>query len=88
MSPVVDVLLGGYPLVKGDAELPRLLRLLKPAVLVPLLNAELDEEGGLTALMSRRGDVKSLKGALAAAGLGSVDVDMPAPPGEAFAIAL
>ncbi|KIY94634.1 hypothetical protein MNEG_13329, partial [Monoraphidium neglectum] len=65
-----------------------LLRLLKPSVLVPLLNAELDEEGGLTTLMSRKGDLSQLRDALASAGLGAVDVDMPAPPGEAFAIAL
>jgi hypothetical protein len=57
-------------------------------VLVPLLNAELDQEGALTAWMSTRGDVQAVRDVLAAAGLGSVDVDMPAPPGEAFAIAL
>lgn len=88
VSPVLDVLLGGYALVKGDQDLARLLRLLKPSVLVPLLNADLDEEGGLTALMSRRGDVKALRDALAKAGLGGIDVDLPAPPGEAFAIPL
>jgi hypothetical protein len=153
VSPVLDVLLGGYPLVKGGQELtkvgrglrttacmegvpnglggrmawagawlgrahgtgpprrrpqrgaaeqrrrgrgperspsppPQLLRLLRPSVLVPLLNADLDQEGGLTALMSTRGDLAALRDTLAAAGLSDVDVDMPAPPGEAFAIAL
>ncbi|GBF97920.1 hypothetical protein Rsub_10593 [Raphidocelis subcapitata] len=88
VSPVLDVLLGGYPLVKGGQELTKLLRLLRPSVLVPLLNADLDQEGGLTALMSTRGDLAALRDTLAAAGLGEVDVDMPAPPGEAFAIAL
>ncbi|KAI8462622.1 MAG: beta-lactamase superfamily domain-containing protein [Monoraphidium minutum] len=88
VSPVVDVLLGGYALVRGGSDLAKLLRLLRPSVLVPLLNAELDEEGGLTAWMSRRGEVDGVRDALAAAGLGGVDVDMPAPPGEAFAIAL
>jgi len=57
-------------------------------VLVPLLNAELDQEGGLVALMSTRGSVAAVRDQLAAAGLGAIDVDMPAPPGEAFAIAL
>lgn len=88
VSPVLDVLLGGYPLVKGEQELVKLLRLLRPAVLVPLLNAELDEEGSLVSLMSKRGDIQALRDTLAKAGLGDVDVDMPAPPGEAFAIAL
>lgn len=57
-------------------------------MLVPLLNAELDQEGGLTALMSTRGDLGKVRDVLAAAGLGDVDVDMPAPPGEACAIPL
>jgi hypothetical protein len=146
VSPVMDVLLGGYPLVKGGQELvkvggggrgaaaraallltacphnhprpapapgpdpsplppdltgpaplprplaprppPQLLRLLQPSVLVPLLNADIDQEGTLCQWMSTRGDVQAVRDVLAAAGLGGVDVDMPAPPGEAFAIAL
>lgn len=57
-------------------------------MLVPLLNAELNEAGSLTQFMSKRGSIEQLRDTLAAAGLGDVDVDMPAPPGEAFAIAL
>lgn len=68
----------------------QLLRLLRPKVLVPLLNADLDQEGGLVPLMSTAGssrqeDVEALLGA---AGLGGVKVDYPAPPGESLAIAL
>jgi hypothetical protein len=57
-------------------------------VLVPLLNAELDQTGSLTSWMSTRGGPGNVAAALKAAGLGDVAVDMPAPPGEAFAIPL
>lgn len=68
----------------------QLLRLLQPKVLVPLLNADLDQEGQLTSLMSVRGSsaAADLRAALAAAGLGGVRLEYPAPPGESLALAL
>ena len=59
-------------------------------MLVPLLNADLEQKGSLTSLMSVRGSAAAadLGAALKAAGLGGVKVDFPAPPGEALAIAL
>lgn len=80
-----------YPLLKGDTDLVNLLRLLRPKVLVPLLNADLNQEGQLTALMSVRGsaDTNSLRSAIEAAGLGNLTrVEFPAPPGESLALAL
>jgi hypothetical protein len=59
-----------YPLLKGDTDLLKLLKLLQPKVLVPLLNADLDQEGKLTALMSVRGSsiAADVRRQLAAAG--------------------
>jgi hypothetical protein len=59
-----------YPLLKGDTDLLKLLELLQPKVLVPLLNADLDQEGKLTTLMSVRGSsvAADVRQQLAAAG--------------------
>lgn len=59
-----------YPLLKGDTDLLKLLKLLQPKVLVPLLNADLDQEGKLTTLMSVRGSslAADVRQQLAAAG--------------------
>jgi hypothetical protein len=59
-----------YPLLKGDTDLLKLLKLLQPKVLVPLLNADLDQEGKLTSLMSVRGSslAADVRQQLAAAG--------------------
>lgn len=90
VSPVQSVLLGGYPLLKGDTDLVSLLKLLQPKVLVPLLNADLDQVGSLTPIMSVRGSSASeaLRSQLEAAGLGDVRLEYPAPPGESLALAL
>jgi hypothetical protein len=79
-----------YPLLKGDTDLTTLLKLLKPKVLVPLLNADLDQEGQLTSVMSVRGSsaAEDLRQALAAAGLSATKLEYPAPPGESMALAL
>jgi hypothetical protein len=79
-----------YPLLKGDTDIAALLKLLRPKVLVPLLNAELDQEGSLTPIMSVRGSSESgaVRQVLAAAGLSGVRLEMPAPPGESLALAL
>jgi hypothetical protein len=79
-----------YPLLKGDTDLTALLKLLQPKVLVPLLNADLDQEGKLTSLMSVRGSSAAdmLRAQLQAAGLSSVRLEYPAPAGESLALAL
>lgn len=78
-----------YPLLKGDTDLTALLKLLKPKVLVPLLNADLNQEGQLTPLMSVRGSsaADAVRSQIAAAGL-NVRLEYPAPPGESLALAL
>ncbi|WIA11643.1 hypothetical protein OEZ85_011746 [Tetradesmus obliquus] len=90
VSPVQSVLLAGYPLLKGDTDLLKLLKLLQPKVLVPLLNADLDQEGKLTTLMSVRGSslAADVRQQLAAAGLSGTKLEYPAPPGESLALAL
>jgi hypothetical protein len=63
VSPVQTTLFGpspalGYPVVMGDMNLLRLLQALRPKVLVPLLNAEIDAEGPLApAIFNRWGRV-------------------------------
>lgn len=59
-----------------------------PQVLVPLLNSEIDHTGPLGAVIQDRGSYDDVRSRLAAAGLGDVRVEFPAPPGEAMAIAL
>jgi len=93
VSPVKSVLLGvgevAYPLVMGDMNLKKLLNLLKPKVLVPLLNAEIDQEGPLSQLVINRGSFEDAKKQVAASGDGSaIRVEFPAPPGELLSIAL
>ncbi len=55
VSPVMSTLLGvpgvglaSYPLVQGDINLAQLLRMLRPTLLLPLLNHEIAHEGPLT----------------------------------------
>ena len=68
---------------------PQLLRILRPKVLVPLLNADLDEEGQLKPFMSVAGSnaQDKVEAMLRSQGI-KVKVDYPAPPGESLAIAL
>jgi L-ascorbate metabolism protein UlaG (beta-lactamase superfamily) len=95
VAPVRSVLLGAqtplgelaYPLVQGDANIVGLLKLLNPRVLIPLLNAEIDQTGPLSEVLIERGDLAGLSAKLAAAGL-KCRVDMPAPPGESLSVAL
>lgn len=76
--------------MKGDTDLTALLKLLQPKVLVPLLNADLDQEGSLTPIMSVRGSsaADTVRSQLKAAGLTGVRLEYPAPPGESLALAL
>lgn len=93
VSPVKTTLLGvgeiAYPLVMGDMNLQKLLGILKPKVLVPLLNAEIDQEGPLKELILEKGSFEEVKAKLAATGSGvSTRFEFPAPPGESLSIAL
>ncbi|GFR40167.1 hypothetical protein Agub_g724 [Astrephomene gubernaculifera] len=91
VSPVVSTLLGAgpasYELVQGASNLVSLLRLLRPKVLLPLLNHELDASGPLAALLRQRGDERAVQEVLRREGL-ATRVEYPAPPGEALALAL
>lgn len=80
-----------YPLLKGDSDIVQLLKLLKPKVLIPLLNAgTLEESGQLTPIMSVKGSSAAavLRQRLAEAGLAGTKLEYPAPPGESLAVAL
>ncbi|GLC34554.1 hypothetical protein PLESTB_001248800 [Pleodorina starrii] len=92
VSPVVSTLLGvgpaSYELVQGGSNLVSLLRLLRPKVLLPLLNHEMDASGPLTSIMWQRGDERTVAELLRREGLGDTRVEYPAPPGEALALAL
>ncbi|GAX85898.1 hypothetical protein CEUSTIGMA_g13314.t1 [Chlamydomonas eustigma] len=91
ISPVKTTLLGnasaGYPLVMGDVNIMKLISLLKPKVLVPLLNAEIDQEGPLSSIVVDRGDYQAVTKQITSA-QPETRVEFPAPPGEAFAVAL
>ncbi len=91
VTPVKSTLMnlgaGAYPLVQGDMNLQQLLQLTKPKVVVPLMNAEIDQEGPLSQLLIERGETQGLEEQLRSAGM-QVRVDFPAPAGESMAIAL
>ncbi|GAX77995.1 hypothetical protein CEUSTIGMA_g5437.t1 [Chlamydomonas eustigma] len=91
ISPVKTTLLGnasaGYPLVMGDLNIMKLISLLRPKVLVPLLNAEIDQEGPLSSIVVDRGDYQAVTKQITSA-QPETRVEFPAPPGEAFAVAL
>ncbi len=89
VSPVKSVLVGtadfGYPAVLGDINLMKLVKLLNPTVLVPLMNSEIDQEGPLAGIVVERGSYKETKRLLADL---PTRLEFPAPPGEAVAVAL
>ncbi|KAG1669003.1 hypothetical protein FOA52_000596 [Chlamydomonas sp. UWO 241] len=92
VSPVQTTLFGptpalGYLVVMGDINLMRLLKALRPKVLVPLLNLEIDQEGPLAPAVFNRGNVDSVRQQIKYSGL-ATRVELPAPPGESMAIAL
>ncbi len=57
-------------------------------VLVPLLNAEIDQEGPLSSLVIERGSYDEVRRQIKAEGMAGMRLEFPAPPGEALAIAL
>mmetsp|Transcript_40508 Transcript_40508/g.90039 ORF Transcript_40508/g.90039 Transcript_40508/m.90039 type:complete len:157 (+) Transcript_40508:648-1118(+) len=91
VSPITTTLVGvspvGYPVVLGDTNLQALLKLLQPKVLVPLMNADINQEGPLSSIVQERGSVDQARQQLRQLGL-DTRMEMPAPPGEALAIAL
>ncbi|KXZ43246.1 hypothetical protein GPECTOR_96g712 [Gonium pectorale] len=91
VSPVVTTLLGvgpaSYELVQGDRNLVQLCRQLRPKVLLPLMNHEMEASGPLTSVVWQRGDPAVVSELLRREGL-DTRVEFPAPPGEALALAL
>lgn len=71
--------------MQGDINLIKLLRLLKPNVLLPLNNHEIDWAGPLGDLVFNRGDsaVGAVQEQLKTAGLGATKVVLPPRPGQA-----
>lgn len=66
----------------------KLLRLMRPKVLLPLLNHDMDASGPLTSIMWQRGDAQAVAELLQREGLTDTRIEYPAPPGEALALAL
>ncbi|EFN51973.1 hypothetical protein CHLNCDRAFT_139469 [Chlorella variabilis] len=80
VSPPCSQSLLGYPLVKGATDSLDLLRLLRPKVFVPLMNAEIDQAGPLAELLVEEGSVEELQRQLAAQpDLAAVRVALPTP---------
>lgn len=69
----------------GDKGIVPLLRLLRPSVLVPLLNDSIGQEGPLSAAIAIQGDLPGLPDKLARAGV-RVLVAEPAEPGKVTTI--
>ena len=61
VSPPCTQSLLGYQLVKGASENISLLKMLRPKVVVPLMNAEFDATGPLNSLLTENGGVDALK---------------------------
>jgi len=79
ISPVTTVELAGFPLVQGRDNIVELLRILRPSVLVPLLNGSFAAEGALSGRLETRGSLGELPGLLKANGLGNVRIAAPKP---------
>ncbi|KAI3430563.1 hypothetical protein D9Q98_005156 [Chlorella vulgaris] len=80
VSPPCSQSLFGYPLVKGSTDSVALLRMLKPKAFVPLMNAEIDQAGPLSKLVTETGSTEQLQKELAAeAGLSGIRVCVPVP---------
>ena len=80
VSPPSTQSLLGYQLVKGATENVPLLRLLRPAVVIPLENAGFSQSGLLADLLAERGDWDALRAELAALpDLAGVRVEVPRP---------
>jgi len=85
ITPAVSQKIGGFPLVMGDENAVGLCAALRPAVFVPLENAEILQEGPLAAVIQESGAAGGLQARLTAAGIGT-RVVMPAPAGSAVVV--
>ena len=85
ITPAVSQKIGGFPLVMGDENAVGLCTALRPAVFLPLENAEIRQEGPLAAVIKESGTVGGLQARLAAAGLGT-RVVVPAGAGESVVV--
>jgi hypothetical protein len=91
ITPCTAIAFAGYPLVRATPpEVLALLRLLRPAVLLPLRNDVLRESGAIAPAISARGSVAAVRAALAAddALRGAVTLMEAAPAGQTLAIEL
>jgi len=61
ISPATEICLGAFPLVNGFGETLKLLKLLKPKVLMPLLNGAIDQEGAIAAYVTSTGTLDTLR---------------------------
>ena len=88
VTPAVSQKLAGYPLVMGEENLVRLVKTLKPAALVPLVNAEFEQSGPLAAAIQQVGDGgrAAVEARLRGAGMGSTKYCVPEAPGRPLAI--
>lgn len=88
VTPAVSQKLAGYPLVMGEENLIKLVKTLKPAALIPLVNAEFEQSGPLAAAIQQVGDggVAAVEARLKEAGLSSTKYYAPEAPGRPLAI--
>ena len=70
----------------GKDNVVGLLKRLKPKIFLPLVNAEFDSEGPLSALISEKGNVAGLPDVLKAEGLTDIKLVVP-EPGKATSVA-
>jgi len=89
VTPAVSQRLAGYPLVMGEENLVRLVRALRPAALIPLVNAEFEQSGPLAAAIQQVGDggAAAVEARLRESGLASTTkYYAPEAPGRPLAI--
>eukprot|EP00208_Stichococcus_sp_RCC1054_P003332 CAMPEP_0206140588 /NCGR_PEP_ID=MMETSP1473-20131121/9954_1 /ASSEMBLY_ACC=CAM_ASM_001109 /TAXON_ID=1461547 /ORGANISM="Stichococcus sp, Strain RCC1054" /LENGTH=298 /DNA_ID=CAMNT_0053534787 /DNA_START=250 /DNA_END=1146 /DNA_ORIENTATION=+ len=88
ITPVVTQQLGtqsvGYPLVCGDANSVGLVKALRPKLVIPFSNAEIQASGPLSFLISQKGSIDGFKKKLAEAGLSDIVVQQSAEPPQPY----
>jgi len=77
ISPAAEIKMLGYPLVNGFDETRKLLKLLRPQVLMPLANGAIDQGGIIASAVVQTGSLATLERDVAASGL---DVKFLSPP--------
>lgn len=78
ISPAAEIKFAGYPLVNGFTETRKLLKLLRPQVLMPLANGAIDQGGFMAALAVSTGNLATLERDVAECGLGVRFLNPPA----------